>query len=734
MPIVDTGDKPLTGPRKRPRDTPKSEPVKRKPGRPSKFLIPETAPRISDLTVIGKFVRGFAADANGETVTRPDGSPLPVIVREYTAKDGSVQRSVIHVGDIEATGRYLAYEITSGRKVGNPDWSAYVTIKATDRTGREWIKDIAAGALRATVTNATWLDPLGIAFNEQSNYVRKFIRILAEQEPVNYVIQGQGAFIFDDESPSSQLSKRLTFASKSVVFDATGVLPYRTDVGDIPDTVNYYDLTPVSEITDAEIKHGCEMFALSYTECPKYPSIPAAMNGQLFAGSLAAVIPSCFSAILMTGTRGSGKSYYAARYDEIQSRYSDRSRGARPMFLPPAVNLGDQRGTVKGPGYRYVSFGGYSITFDDILKEGATEFDVKKGSQTLSDAIRSYEAGGGSLGHVDHARNKVTGTQTPALHSSVRALSEIPIEGESTKERMIVLPHITAKYGRPGAAFDTNVAGIVDSPESREAMHRAYSAYVQWLLPLADADLYDFIEKAKQEVSPWNVPSRTQQKYAAIITGHYAFARFAELHGVDLSAKVTSAIAALRALAHKQASSTVSVAEMFARDLRAAIINRKVAFPGAPTLNDDGSESGMYGLPYRVVETVDESGITHANQDMPFTFRELGLTVSRDNGGSPAPYPGARDYGFIMPPRADAGGKAGSPLTRTWYLAIKGDHFKELCRTVSRDGREYRPDDVIRSLRDDVHKGDKKTVLMPTSSRAVIIDAAWALTSKGDDE
>ena len=705
---------------------PQSEPPK--PGRPRTWKATDE-PVISDPTVTGRFQRGYMARPDGEPILDSVGNTTPCIARLAQDKDGKDTTSLILIGDIRATGQFLAYEISSARRVQNPEWSAYVTLLATDRTGSTRTVDIAAGNLRQTMASSNWVDQLGLGFSGRATYVRDLIRILAMEQPVSYVIQGQGPFIFDDESPSCQLSKRLTFAVKSFVMDETGILPHRTDVGEIAQIVNYYDLTPAAEITEAEIRQGCELFALAYGECPGYPAIPAAMIGQLMTGSLAAVSPACFSAIFMPGRRGSGKSRYASRFDAIQSRESSRSRG--PALMPPAVNLGDMRRTMKGPGYRIVNFGGFAITVDDVLKEGDNEYKIRDQSQIVSDLIRSYEAGGGPLGKVDKARNKITSSESPSLHSSVRVLSEIPIEIASTLERMIVLPFITTPWGDNGA-FDRDIASTLDSGASREAMHRTYSAFVQWLLPRAETDLADCIEKARIETASWNVPSRTQEKYATIITGHYIFARFAEQYGIDLSANVASAITALHANASEQASVSVPLAETFARDLRAAIINRKVCFPGCPELNPDGTESGMFGLPWIVRESVDDSGITHNERDEPFTMRELGLMLARDSA-APIPYPGSRDFGFLMRPRADSGGKAGNPITREWYLAIRPENFAELCRTISREGRVYRPADVIRSLREDVKRGDRTLVNMPNRSRAVIISAAWALTS-GDDE
>ena len=726
-------DRPPTGrTTRRPPGAPK--PPARPPGRPRTWEA--VGEPISLPTVDGSFTRGYLLDSDGNRQIGPDGNPARCIIRQRTTKDGNPYYRVIHTGDVKVLGRHLAYEITSNRRLRNPEWCLYVVIEITDRHGITRTIDVAAMDLKQTQPKANWIDRAGVTLSGQISSVGDFIKILSDGLPDQMTIQGQGAYYADDGTPSCQLSKKITFACRSIVFDETGdIIPARVDLADIPDSINYYDLTPASEITESEIRAGIELFKLAYDECTsEYAAIPAAFTGQLMTSFISAVRPEYHAAVFLSGIKGSGKSKLAGRLDSIQARGSEITRGALQR-VKPAVNLGDTRRTAKGPGYRVTGLAGFCITTDDVLKHDDNDFRIRDQSDIVSNLVRSMEAGGGPQARIDQARNKVVAGETPELHSNIKIMSEIPIKGDSTLERMIVLPHLTASWDT-GHVFKRHIAETLTTADSRESQHRAYSAYVQWAFTRIN-ELDECLEKALAETETWGVPARTQEKYAAVVAGNLMFQRFSETHDVDVSIDVAAAIAALRDCARRQSLASVPLAEQFAEDVRAAIIGNRIAFPGPPELDPDGREAGSFGLPYIVIEETDENGITEKKRYCPLTYRQLGLimnNVDRERGPVPIPHNRSSIPGFLLPPRADTGGHEGHPLMQGWVIAIQKDELAELCRIISRDGRTYRPADVIRSLTEmNPACGARAKPYMPTRKRATIIDAVWLLSSGDDD-
>jgi hypothetical protein len=480
---------------------------------------------------------------------------------------------------------------------------------------------------------------------------------------------------------------------------------------DIPDSYAYYDLTPRPEITNAEIREGCELFKLAYDESPRYRQIPAAFLGQLFTGSLTAVRPELFTAIMQAGDKGSGKTRYAARWDSVQARNSERTRNLNE--IKPVLNLGDRTGTVKGPKYRIHSFGGFSITVDDVNKAEDSPTLIALGSENVSNLLRSHDSGGAALAGVDHARDKVVGRESPALHSSIRVLSEIRVTGGSTLDRMLVMPDLTDSWGK-GNIFRIEIAERLSEPSALESMHRAYSAFVHWLFQRIDTDVADCYVKARAETGNWDVDARYAERYAAAVTGHYLFARFCESAGVDISSQVNAAITALCDNAREQARTSVPLWQQFATDLRRAVIQGRIAFPGRPPVDPDGTVAASYGPPWVSRETVagDDGSIERVREMPPgIGLDDLGLTLT---GAGVTTVPGSRAIacGFIIPPRDDRGGHKGSDYSRKWIIACRPGRFAELCEMTGKvSGRSYHPGTVMDSLRS-ARFGDQMRVLM----------------------
>jgi hypothetical protein len=677
-------------------------------GRPSR--IEATGPIIRDETFTRKYSRAFLRNDDGT----PDESRRAIVAIE-SKKDpvtGDVREyfTVIWLGDIQVTGRVQAFEITSTRRLRAPDWQEYVTAESvTNEPGARPIRAMLASMdLIQRKERAMWTEKLGATLSGQTFRVAEFLRILGGKQNRELMIQSQGPVWLDDGTPEpgELLDRSLVFVTRSRVFDEHGnTRPIIAD--SIPGKCDYYDLTPPDEITDDQIREGLDLFRTSFGECTaKYAAIPAAFIGQLFSGWLAAIHIEFWSAIHLTGEKGSGKSYYSLRFDSIQARNSAKTRGAL-TDLKPALNLGDSTGTKKGLKYNVVDYGGFTITCDDALKKGATETEIRNQTDNVSNLIRSQEAGGAALGKVDHNRNLVVGTESPALHSSVKVPSEIPIVGDSTLDRMIYLPHITETWDK-GTCFIRAISEEMSTAGSRELMHRAYSAFVAWAFQRIDTDIAKCLVQAKEETNTWGVPARTADRYAAVMAGIYSLERFAHEYDVDMSAQITSATTALKDCARAQSGSSVPVALQWARELRRSIASNRAAFPGPPIPNErgDAAHDKSYDIPGIMVKTgTSPDGVTDEfTRVMPWkdaTLADFGMETPG------TVHARADTYGYVMPPhrlRKSGGKPPTNPLLNRWHVAVKRERFEDLCRSLSRD-YGYEPTTVMRSLRE-IEMGD----------------------------
>ena len=205
------------------------------------------------------------------------------------------------------------------------------------------------------------------------------------------------------------------------------------------------------------------------------------------------------------------------------------------------------------------------------------------------------------------AINEVVSRQSGALHTSIKICSELPIAGESTRDRMIILPHLPNKWSR-GGAFDREISKRLSAPESREVQHRAWSAYVFWLFPRQDTLMEECLERAREETGTWDVESRYRDRYAALVAGHYAFGLFCESHDINAGEVISAAIKALQSCALRQAENTISPALAFRKLARLMLGDERIAFTGPPNIDPDGSESSSWGDPRVKTITKEESG------------------------------------------------------------------------------------------------------------------------------
>ena len=688
-----------------------------------------------------KFQRGFHL-INGQRVI-VKGQPQRCIIALSPNKDNPKElgKSFIWLGDIKVIGVSLAFKVAPSRRLEIPQWSEFVTVEITNEQGHVRVVDVASMDLRQMIGRAVWPDRLGVTSTGRISFIKEFIQLMSRQESTRIIIRGQGPMYLDDQSPNNSIlgDKTHVFVSKSVVYDRFGNV--RDDIHpeiSMPDGRDYYDLTPVKGISDASIKRGIELFRASYGECtPAFSALPGAMNGQLFTGFITAIDVRFFSAIGLFGKKGSGKSRFGARYDAIQGNDPIKTRSGLSA-VKPAVNLGDNTGTAKGVKYNITGFGGYSVTTDDVVKSGESETQIRIQSDKVRNMISSMESGGAALGKVDYANQEVVASQSPALNSSIRVFSELPIMIDSTLDRMIILPFLPSAFGKgdvfrqdvpPG--FSDCISAALGTAENLELMHLAYSAYVPWAFAQWHTLLESCYEKAKAITETWGITnSRIPERYATIVAGNLMFAEFASHYDIDLDAELAIAFAALKDCAVAQAGNTVPEFVEFGTRLRALLMRNKVSIPGPPQWNDDGSLATSWSVPGRVIENENPDKTATRQYEYPdgISPDQLGLILAGSTY-EPPKYGNQFIAGYLIPPKEKTKGgrpRESNSLTDDWHIAFKHDKFAELIAMISREGRAFDPKAVMDSARQ-MNAGDITRVYIGNASKP---NRYWILSAQ----
>src|SRR5450755_1462783 len=666
----------------------------------------ENAPGIAIQTLNYSILLGFATIVSGPDSKR---------AARYIARAPQYKKpsNIVWEGEIEVLNTYSVKDITPGRDLEFAEWNRHITVRAINRAGNVRQAEIPVMQFKQMAANQPFIDALDLT---ASNYVadlRNYITInrtlLAKDDGM--AIRGMGPI------------RAGIFTSRSAVFDTNGNdlrESIRVDLSHIPDSFAYFDITPVAEIDDESIKLGIRELAVNYDECLTMPEIPAAFIGQIMTVPIAATYKEFFTAIFLAGIQGSGKTYYALRFDSVQSR---TTRG-QIKSISPILNLGITTGTIKGQQYRANDFAGFSITTDDVLKQNDSPQRIQERSDIVSNLIRSFLAGGGAIARVNRTKNTVGSADPPALKTCIKFTSEQSIKGNSTISRLVMLPFLTAEWST-GKVFNTEIAKRLASPGSRELQHVAWSAYVQWMYARID-ELQFLLVAARELTESWGVSARVADSYAVLIAGNQMFARFASEHGISIDGQIIRAVEALHKCALAQEQTAIPMAAQFRDAIKAAAINHKLTFPGAPTFDPDGMQSANHSEPWLL--TNDRQRTLPAGIDIG----DLGLIVS---GGNVAPDSRANVYGYLMPPRVtEKGGRTGDAITRKWRVVFRPDYFQELCTAISRD-IHYSPDDVIRSL-EEIDRGGRIRMRFDgkkNSERVIAIDAEWLFAREGDE-
>jgi hypothetical protein len=649
---------------------------------------------------------------------------------------GRAKPVVIWEGTIEATMAYRAFEITPSRMLNPLEWSRYVRLIITNPAGIVERHNVPVMQLKQPQSKAEWLDETNIGLSGRPTDCKNFVMCLLAALPENgMVIHGQGPVRLDDGT--------LIFCAKSIVFDDKGEIrsDITVDMSGLDDMYRYYDITPIKEISDEQIIDGCNELLAAYDECPKYPEIPAAFLGQLHTAVLPRIDSHFFSAIIQAGLKGSGKTFYSARFDSIQSRIL---RGDVREIMP-VINLGDTTGTAKGPKYRIREFGGFAVTTDDVIKSGDSPFRIAERSEAVSNMIRSFLSGGGASARVNRAIQRVVSAESIMLHSSIKFASEKLVTGDSTLDRAIVLPQLSDPWGDDGA-FDTTIAIRLSMPDSRELQHRAWSALEYWIFQRIDTIVRECLTRAMDVVRAWDVESRIADNYAALIAGHFIFGEFCAEHNIDATPQITRAIDALKECAIRQAALSIPLVERFRTTMRQALSNGKIAIPGRPIADPDGMPTGTYGPPWLNLEPItNEDGTTEYPRTMPPYIDNpdnLGLVA---RGKNFAPKGTAIVHGYVMPPRK--GGRNGTDLSTKWTAVFPtGDEkWQNLCHTLtdfSRTRRAFTFDanellDALESAEPKLGGKTKIRILEADKSvkvnQSAVIEIDWAWLFSGDE-
>lgn len=650
---------------------------------------------VETLTIPTRYATAIICDFDNVPILGKDGRAQRYVVRlpKPKPKGGWTPPAVIWEGEINVSATYIAFEITSGRTLRPLEWSRYVSIESVNKNGVSRKADIPMMDFRQQQSKAAYIDRLAFVASGCISDIVNFIRIrLNEMGDDGISIHGQGPVTLEDGTRA--------FCAKSVVFDESGNVrdDIRVDLSGIPERYRYYDVTPPAELDQERVTSGCHDLISAYDELPTMREVPAAFLGSLFTAPIVAVEPQFFVALFLSGTKGSGKTYMSLRYDAIQSR---TLRG-RLQSIAPVLNIGDRTGTTKGSKYRAEAFAGFAITADDVIKDGDTQFQINDSREYVSNMTRSFESGGAALGKVDRTRNRVVSGESGSLHSNVKWTSEKPIPGASTLERLIMLPHLTASWG--DGLFDTELSERLTTPESIENQHHAWSALAYWMFTRMSTVMPTLYDRALSITKQWDVSARSASRYAAVLAGHYAFAEFCAERGIDVSGQIERATDALRECAQRQTAASMPLADLFRLRLRQMLTDGRVAFLGRPTLGPDGAEEQPYSDP-RILEKVGEleDGEIEFRRVLPagVNLSDLGVAIVK---GAAVPSMNARLAGFVRPPLNNPGRNT-NPLKKKWAILItrSDQRWANLCHALTeysrtRDGQQFRPEDVERSL------------------------------------
>lgn len=695
---------------------------------------------IEHATFTERYVDAVITDPDGELVRTVDGNAQRYIVRcprEAFAKSEGEDKPtvkpafVVFVGSIDVIGRFTTYSLTSKRTLVPAEWSRYVRLAITHPSGQTIVDDVAAMDMRQQQAKATFIDKFDLAHENSITDILRYIRIkLATMRNEGCAIADQGPFTHE--------GKRY-YAARSGVLTESGEITPGYWVR-LPDGGRHavYDVTPPGELDPERVADGIEYFRRAYVEMPTTPQIPAAMLGSLFTGPVVAIEPDLFIALMLHGLSNSGKSYYTKRFDAIQTRTVRNIAEMKPL-----INMGDTDGTRKGPKYRVVEYGGYSLTADDLIKAEDTVAKELEAKTFVSNIIRSFEEGAAAIGTVDRAANRVTHRESGELHSNIKFTSERPVPGVSTNNRLIVLPRLEKPWGENGNPFDVTVSRELSTRDAIEAQHQAWSAYVAWLMTNL-GQLSVWYDQAHNITGTWDVPARSSSRYAAVIAGHLMFKAWCVTRGVDITAEVDAAITALESNARRQASDNVPYADRFRRRLYAAIADQRVSFMGRP-VHDPVSKAVIrqYTHPFPEVVTTDETGISTVNRETPKSVTDPSLFGMARKGKSVLTATGSIPHGYVLPPAAKRRGrpaKNGSYDNSRWYVIIDDTQMERLARELTMysrtlDGFEFTADAIKEMVRLDQTIGEtgftKRVAVTPDGvetgprQRNTLISVEW---------
>jgi hypothetical protein len=361
------------------------------------------------------------------------------------------------------------------------------------------------------------------------------------------------------------------------------------------------------------------------------------------------------------------------------------------------LNLGDTTGTSKGPKYHAKNYGGFTITVDDLLKSTDSAFSRNLKQETLSNLIRSYEAGAGAIARVNKADNRVEASESGTLHSNPRITSEIVPDAGSTLDRLILLPYLDKEYG--SGIFDRPLGWRLNQPETIECQHHAFSAYVCWAWSRRSQIFDTLHSKATAITDGWELSnSRLTDRYAAIITGLLAFETYAtetavtEALTAQVSAHVGAGIEALRRCAQAQGKRQEPL-DMLVRDrLRQMLTAHRIAIPGRPTVGPDGTQDSNYTLPWQtqVIET--DTGIPEVRNEMPpgvTGYQDLGMVFGRGSDDPIKVPERAVIVGYLRPPKPQGEPGRRDELSDDWVIILPEPNgmFATLCQELTNYSR-----------------------------------------------
>jgi hypothetical protein len=650
---------------------------------------------------------GIRADKSGKPKLNRNGDPMTVTAIKMSA-GRSPYASLIFPGTITVVRSGLMHDVNSD---GSLDTSAakrmYTLTTTNSSSGITQTATVAASVIRKT-NNVEWLDLFGLEGVESAAQAGKYIRAIASRHKELYedtlLIGAIGHINLDAETGEYIL------VTPSGSYDADGkhLTNKLADITKInpPSIRNQHDITVATNQDD--VIRGLTVLRKFLTLSESYPELPARAIGQLVSAGRAYDFR-FGSASWLYAPMGTGKTQFELWVSAIQSKTHKPWRSFKPD-----VNLGDQSGTVKGPGYKIDPMGLGTLLADDIVMASQPLTKRVERAQVADNMWRGYLNGAGSKGTFSRITGVVGANSTGQLRTSIRFTGELPPPDGTNGEKSSLADRMIVQGGWDNSKqwydiFNADTFEEIGTPENVYAAHLAYSALYMWAWT-HEIEMEECYSQAKRITRQWDVNRpRITEAYTSAVAGLIAVQRVAREYDHELGTDdsiIDNAIRALENGAYRQTSSTgisVNLREVFLKEMRLRFKDSGLAVASRPILpGSSASEALVYPCDVIPAESTPE-GIDRLVWPDGLSPADLGMIVgdARTEGRPKPKNPRALIAYLIPPSKSNNKGVYGAD----WSIGFSKETLTLLCRDLtyrrkSDDGIVFAPDRMKTELAD----------------------------------